>query len=181
MSTRLPPPSRAHMIALANHAIARNVAVHEPPPSSRPAPVSDVMRCGQASPASSGIFPVATDSAPAVAPASAAAPVVEAPPELVIPAPTIMRAKLPSLLEAVPTAMIQVSPAFLDALRRVAPKKKISRVTYIVGLAMCMVVGVLAIDRSTRTFMVDEGHALVAKATGNSAAQRDAAEKPSAQ
>lgn len=171
--TRLPPPSRAHMVALANHAIANRPAVDEPPQSC-PAPLADVMRGGQTPPSSSArILPVAAGVA-MTAPVAAAFSPPAAP---VAAAATTIRAKMPSI-EALPTDMIQVSPAFLDALRRVAPKRKVSRVTYVIGVAMCMIFGVLAVDRSTRTFVVNEGHALVSMAHADAPAPRTTAGQP---
>ena len=61
-----------------------------------------------------------------------------------------------------PTEMIQLSPAFLQQLKGIAPKKRRSKVWWVV-LAAILGVGVwMAVSSSSRAFVVDKSHALVA-------------------
>ena len=161
------------MLSLATLAIAKSAVAKELPASQPDAigsghfPASGERLRASAADVGSALAPMA--AMPTAMPAMPPMPAVErgpvpakAEPALAMPAPTI-RAKMPSY-DAIATSMIQLSPAFLDALRRLAPKKKASRIPYVIGLAVCLIVGVLSVDRSTRSFMVDHGHALIGKA-----------------
>ena len=148
----------------------QSAAPSSPPPAAMyaaaPAPPPPVAMQPAAPPPPAAVQSAAPANPPpaamhAAAPAKAKPAPRALPPELAQPVPMI-RTKMPSY-DGIPTSMIQVSPAFLDALRRLAPKKKSARLPYVIGVALCLVVGVLGVDRSTRNFVVDEGHALVNK------------------
>jgi hypothetical protein len=51
-----------------------------------------------------------------------------------------------------PTALVNLSPAFMAALQKVAPKKRRSRLPFVLALAVLAVFAILASDRSTREF-----------------------------
>ena len=51
------------------------------------------------------------------------------------------------------TDIVRLSPAFLDALRKLVPPRRRMKIRYVVGLAVIAVVGVLGADASTREFV----------------------------
>jgi hypothetical protein len=61
----------------------------------------------------------------------------------------------------VDTTMIRLSPRFLAAVRRLAPRRRGLKTRHLIALAFLVVAGVLAADRSTRLFAVEKGRALV--------------------
>jgi hypothetical protein len=66
-------------------------------------------------------------------------------------------------LSAVHTGLLTLTPAFLDELRKVAPKKPRSKVRYVVALAVVAVVAALGSDASTREFGLARGAQLAAR------------------
>jgi len=71
------------------------------------------------------------------------------------------RGPLPSV-SAVDTRRVTLSPAFLDALKRVGPKKRRSPIPYVLGLAVAAFATVLAADVSTRDFVIEKAQVAVA-------------------
>jgi hypothetical protein len=61
-------------------------------------------------------------------------------------------------LENEDTAVMKLSPAFLQALRAIAPKKRRSKLPYVCALALVTIIAVLARDRSTRDFVAAHWH-----------------------
>ena len=61
------------------------------------------------------------------------------------------------------TSLLTLTPAFLDALKKVAPKKRRSKVPYVIALALLAVVAVLGADASTREFGLAKGQLIVAR------------------
>ena len=63
----------------------------------------------------------------------------------------------------VETELLMLTPDFLGALRDFAPKKRGSKVGYVIALAIIAVIGVLAADTSTREFGMTKGRAIAAR------------------
>ncbi len=59
------------------------------------------------------------------------------------------------------TRLLTLSPAFHAALKQVAPKKRRLRAASVFGLAVAVFVAVLAADRTTRTFVLEEGERIL--------------------
>jgi hypothetical protein len=78
--------------------------------------------------------------------------------------PPIIRRVYDSIDTSINTALIRISPALLDAVRRLEPKRPRAKISYVVTLAMLVVFAVLGADRSTRAFAIEKGRALVANA-----------------
>jgi hypothetical protein len=57
-----------------------------------------------------------------------------------------------SSISGVPTELLTLTPAFLDALRKVAPKKRRSKIPYVIALGLLAFVVMLGADPSTREF-----------------------------
>jgi hypothetical protein len=55
-------------------------------------------------------------------------------------------------ISGVPTELLTLTPAFMDALRKVAPKKPRSKIPYVIALGLLAFVLMLASDPSTREF-----------------------------
>ena len=95
--------------------------------------------------------------APAMAPVPAAAVPAMAP----VPAMAAVRESMPSLIpldDAADTGLLTLSPEFLDALRKVAPKRRRVKIRYVVGLGLAVVAVVLAADASMRDFVAARWH-----------------------
>jgi hypothetical protein len=56
------------------------------------------------------------------------------------------------------SAVVTLSPAFLEALRKVVPRRRRAKLPYIIGVGLLAVVGVVGADRSTREFMAERWH-----------------------
>jgi hypothetical protein len=56
------------------------------------------------------------------------------------------------------TAVMKLSPAFLQALREIAPKRRRSKLSYLFGLALLTVAAVLVRDRPTRDLLLQRWH-----------------------
>jgi hypothetical protein len=68
---------------------------------------------------------------------------------------------MPSLIpldDAADTGLLTLSPEFLDALRKVAPKRRRMKIRYVVGLGLAAVAVVLAADASMREFVAARWH-----------------------
>jgi hypothetical protein len=68
---------------------------------------------------------------------------------------------MPSLIpldDTADTGLMTLSPEFLDALRRVAPKRRRMKIRYVVGLGLAVVAIVLAADASMRDFVAARWH-----------------------
>lgn len=76
--------------------------------------------------------------------------------------PPVIRKALESISE-MQTAFIQLSPAFFAALQSIAPKKRRGQVRYVIAAALLVFVGAILLDGSTRSFLVERGHALALK------------------
>jgi len=61
------------------------------------------------------------------------------------------------------TALLTLTPAFHDALRKVAPKKTRSKIPYVVALAILTVLAVLGADVSAREFGTAKASQIVAR------------------
>jgi hypothetical protein len=61
------------------------------------------------------------------------------------------RARLASI-SGVPTELLTLTPAFMDALRKVAPKKRRSKIPYVIALGVLAFLVMLGADASTREF-----------------------------
>jgi hypothetical protein len=55
-------------------------------------------------------------------------------------------------ISGVPTELLTLTPAFMDALRKVAPKKRRSKIPYVIALGLLAFVVMLGADPSTREF-----------------------------
>jgi hypothetical protein len=53
-----------------------------------------------------------------------------------------------------------LSPAFLEAVKNIAPKRRASRVPFVIGLGMAAVVAFLATDAPTREFISTRWHSV---------------------
>jgi hypothetical protein len=53
------------------------------------------------------------------------------------------------------SGLMTLSPAFLEALRKVVPTRRRAKLPYIVGLGLLAVAGVVGTDRSTREFIAE--------------------------
>ncbi len=96
--------------------------------------------------------------------------------------PPVLRRAAQSLSE-LQTAFIQLSPTFFAALEGIAPKKRRGQVRYVIAAALLVVGGAIFADASTRSFVVERGHALLFKApvatgAGNEPAAPDARDAP---
>jgi hypothetical protein len=67
------------------------------------------------------------------------------------------RSRYLSLDSAVQTELLTLTPDFLDAVRKIAPKKRRSKVPYVVAGALLVILGALSADRSTREFAMAKG------------------------
>jgi hypothetical protein len=56
------------------------------------------------------------------------------------------------------SGLVRLSPAFLEALRKVVPRRRRGKLPYIVSLGLLAVVGVVGADRSTREFIEERWH-----------------------
>jgi hypothetical protein len=56
------------------------------------------------------------------------------------------------------TAVMKLSPAFLEAVRAIAPKRRHSKLPYVFVLALLTVAAVLGRDRPTREFLMQRWH-----------------------
>jgi hypothetical protein len=68
---------------------------------------------------------------------------------------------MPSLIpldDTSDTGLMTLSPEFLDALRRIAPKRRRMKIRYVVGLGLVAVAVVLAADASMRDFVAARWH-----------------------
>jgi hypothetical protein len=80
------------------------------------------------------------------------------------PAPPIAPTALPSSassstgIDSTATGLVTLPPAFLEALRRVVPRRRRAKLPYVVGLGLLAVVGVLGNDLSTREFIAERWH-----------------------
>ncbi len=74
--------------------------------------------------------------------------------------PPVIRRAFESLTE-IQTALVELSPAFFNALQGIAPKKRHGKVRYVIAAALLVVVGAIFVDGSTRSFIVERGHAIV--------------------
>jgi len=74
--------------------------------------------------------------------------------------PIVTRTGLPARgsVSRIDTQILTLSPAFLEALRQVAPKKRRSWLGYVMGFAVVAIVGTLAADESLRGFVVEKAH-----------------------
>jgi hypothetical protein len=61
-------------------------------------------------------------------------------------------------IDSTETGLVTLPPAFLEALRRVVPRRRRAKLPYVVGLGLLAVVGVLGMDGSTREFMAERWH-----------------------
>jgi hypothetical protein len=66
------------------------------------------------------------------------------------PAPGVMIDRIDATTENVDTALLTLSPEFLAALRRVAPKKRRVKIQHVVGLAFLAMMVVLGADKAAR-------------------------------
>jgi hypothetical protein len=73
------------------------------------------------------------------------------------------RPSLVDLAEDMHTGLLTLTPAFLNALKQVAPKKPRSKVAYVIALGLLAVFAALAADTSTREFGLGKGRALAAR------------------
>jgi hypothetical protein len=55
-------------------------------------------------------------------------------------------------ISGVPTELLTLTPAFMDALRKVAPKKRRSKIPYVIALGVLAFLVMLGADASTREF-----------------------------
>lgn len=62
-----------------------------------------------------------------------------------------------------PTALVTLTPDFLAALKKVAPKKRRSRARWVVACALLAVVAVLGFSRSAREVVITKGRPVVAR------------------
>jgi hypothetical protein len=72
------------------------------------------------------------------------------------------RSRYLSLDSSVQTELLTLTPDFLDAVRKIAPKKRRSKVPYVILGAVLVVVAALSADRSTREFAVAKGRQVAA-------------------
>jgi hypothetical protein len=56
------------------------------------------------------------------------------------------------------TALLTLPPGFIEALRKVVPKRRRAKVPYVVGVGLLAVVGILAADASTRDYLAASWH-----------------------
>jgi hypothetical protein len=61
------------------------------------------------------------------------------------------------------TQLIKLSPQFIAALKKVAPKRRRSKLPYIVGVMAALVVIVLGRDPSTREFAITKGREIAVR------------------
>jgi hypothetical protein len=71
-----------------------------------------------------------------------------------------MRPRYESMDAIVSTELLQLTPDFLNALKKVGPKKRMSKIPFVVGFAVVAIIGALGIDKSTREFGVAKGQQL---------------------
>jgi hypothetical protein len=77
-------------------------------------------------------------------------------------AATKPRSRYLSLDSSVQTELLTLTPDFLDAVRKIAPKKRRSMIPYIVAGALIVIVGALSAERSTREFAVAKARQIAA-------------------
>jgi hypothetical protein len=77
-------------------------------------------------------------------------------------AATKPRSRYLSLDSAVQTELLTLTPDFLDAVRKIAPKKRRSKIPYIVAGTVLVILGALGADRSTREFAIGKGREVAA-------------------
>jgi hypothetical protein len=127
---------------------------------------------------------------PPRAPAMVAPVPANAPATAPGPAMAAVRESMPSLIpldDAADTGLLTLSPEFLDALRKVAPKRRRVKIRYVVGLGLAVVAVVLAADASMRDFVAarwhrggDASRAIAAEQAMNPATTAPAVEQPTA-
>ena len=66
-------------------------------------------------------------------------------------------------MRSIPTALIQLSPNFLAQLKKIAPRKKRSKLWYIVLFAVPAIIAFVVAHRPTRTFVVGKARAAYAR------------------
>jgi hypothetical protein len=71
---------------------------------------------------------------------------------LVAPAPATGGRERFASISGVPTELLTLTPAFMDALRKVAPKKRRAKIPYVIALGLVAVLVMLGADPSTREF-----------------------------
>ena len=67
------------------------------------------------------------------------------------------------MAEEIETSLLTLTPAFIDALKKIAPKKRSSKVPYVIVAALLAVIAVLGVDPSAREFGVTKGRPVAAR------------------
>jgi len=74
-----------------------------------------------------------------------------------------VRATQASIAEEIETNLLTLTPAFIEALKKIAPKKRSSKVPYVIAAALLAVIVALGADPSAREFGVAKGRPVAAR------------------